>query len=85
MEMRFTKSFEREFIKLTRGNPVLKKKVYKQLGLVLKNPDHPSLRFHKLEGKEYWSISVDRSIRILVLIKSETIFVYHIGKHEDVY
>jgi len=85
MKIRLTRSFEREFAKLSKGNKNLKKKVVKQLTIVLQNPKHRSLRLHKLEGNSYWSISVDKSIRILIVFESETIVVYHIGKHEDMY
>ena len=84
-KLRLTQSFEREFGKATKGNTILKKKVIKQLELLVKTPKHPSLRLHKLEHEEYWSISVDRSIRILLIFESDKIYVYHIGKHEDVY
>lgn len=84
-KLRLTASFEREFIKITKGNTSLKKKVVKTLDLISKNPKHPSLRLHKLEGESYWSISVNMSIRILILFEDGAVYVYHIGKHEDVY
>lgn len=85
MELRFTQAFNREFKKITRGNVALKKRVIKQLQILLKNPKHPSLRLHKLEGIKYWSISISKSIRVLILFAKEAIYIYHIGKHEDVY
>jgi mRNA-degrading endonuclease YafQ of YafQ-DinJ toxin-antitoxin module len=85
LKLRLTASFEREFVKITKGNTPLKKKVIKTLDIVSQNPRHPSLRLHKLKGESYWSISVDMSVRILILFKNDAIYVYHIGKHEDVY
>lgn len=85
LRLHVTSSFEREFEKITKGNTILKKKVIKQLGLVVQNPKHPSLRLHKLESERYWSISIDKSIRVLVLFENDILYVYHIGKHEDVY
>lgn len=85
LRLRLTDSFEREFVKITKGNATLKKKVVKTLYLVTQNPKHPSLRLHKLEGENYWSISVNMSVRILVLFESDIVYTYHIGKHEDVY
>lgn len=85
MKIRLAGSFEREFVKVTKGNLPLKKQVLKQLEVVLKNPNHPSLRLHKLEGESYWSISINRSIRVLLLFEKDAVVVYHIGKHEDVY
>ena len=85
MELRLTASFKREYSKITRGNVSLKKKVFKQLRLLLENPRHPSLRLHKLQGEEWWSISIDMGIRVLVSFETDCIVVFHIGKHEDVY
>lgn len=85
MQLRFTKSFGLEYKKVVKGNDRLKAKIDKQLHILQENPAHPSLRLHKLSSQEYWSISIDRSIRILIIIKKEWIYVYHIGKHEDIY
>jgi mRNA-degrading endonuclease YafQ of YafQ-DinJ toxin-antitoxin module len=85
MNLRLTRSFEKEFRKVTLGNILLKKKVIKTLTLILNNPNHPSLRLHKLGKDKYWSVSVDKSIRILLIIEKDTISVFHLGKHEDVY
>lgn len=85
MELRFTKSFEREYKKIVKGNEVLQKKVRKQLAILKNNANHPSLRLHKLGSSKYWSISIDTSIRVLIILEKQWIYVYHIGKHEDVY
>ncbi|KKU83629.1 hypothetical protein A2973_02750 [Candidatus Gottesmanbacteria bacterium RIFCSPLOWO2_01_FULL_49_10] len=85
MELRFTTSFEAEHKKITRGNDPLKRKIKKQLRLLLANINHPSLRLHKLASGLFWSISIDKSVRALIIIEKEWIYVYHIGKHEDVY
>lgn len=85
MELRLTSSFDREYRKLRKGNPQLQKLVEKQLGQLQKNPQHPSLRLHKIRGAKYWSISVDMSLRMLVILEKNVIVVFSIGKHEDVY
>lgn len=85
MQLKFTRSFEKEFALVTRGNPTLKKKVSKKLEILLSNPKHPSLRLHKLTKDEFWSISIDESIRVLVYFHNDKIYIYHIGKHEEVY
>ena len=43
------------------------KKILKTVLLFQKNPFHPSLRLHQLEGKlkGYWSISIDLQYRII--------------------
>lgn len=85
MKLRFTKTFDTEYTKIIRGNSPLKQKIKKQLNLLLVNPNHPSLKLHKIQSSEYKSISVDKSIRILLIINKNCITVFHVGKHEDVY
>ena len=85
MELRFTTSFEAEYKKIIKGNAPLQKKIKKQLQLLRVDVNHPSLRLHKLAGGLFWSISIDKSIRVLIIIEKEWIAVYHVGKHEDVY
>jgi len=59
MKLRFSKSFEQEYIKITKGNSLLKLRIKKQFNQLIKNPKHPSLRLHKLKSYTYWSISID--------------------------
>lgn len=77
--------FDKELDKILKRNPVIAKKIYKTLGLLARNKSYPSLRLHKLTGCEDYSISVDMSIRIIIRIKGEDIFLLRIGKHEEVY
>lgn len=85
MELRFTTSFDAEYKKIIKGNDPLKRKIKKQLQLLQTNVNHPSLRLHKLAGGLCWSVSIDKSIRALIIIEKDWIAIYHIGKHEDVY
>lgn len=84
MKIRFSKSFDQEYQKLTKHNLSLQRKILKQLEILKRNPNHPSLRLHKLNSSVYWSIAIDKSIRILIIMK-EYIVLCHIGKHEDIY
>jgi mRNA-degrading endonuclease YafQ of YafQ-DinJ toxin-antitoxin module len=85
MKLRFTQSFAQHYKKITKGNNVLDKRIRKTMYLLRTDVSHPSLRLHKITTDRCWSVSVNRSIRILIQIKSDEICVYHIGKHEDVY
>ena len=85
MKLRLTKSFEAEYRKITRGNFQLQRKIKKQLVRLRQDLTHPSLRLHKLQSSPWWSASVDKSVRIFLIIDTDGIYVYHIGKHEDVY
>lgn len=77
--------FVRDIRKLEKGNSKLKERIRKQLYQLHINPAHPSLRFHKLEGKETYSVSVSMDIRIIFSLRGDTIYLLRIGSHEDVY
>jgi len=51
-----------------------------------KDPNHPSLRLHKLKGKidEYYSVSLNMKYRILLdfIIRKDVIILLDIGGHE---
>jgi addiction module RelE/StbE family toxin len=83
--LRLTHSFEKEYRQLTKRNKNLSQKFSKQVELVIANLQHPSLRLHKLVGLSYWSLSIDKSVRVLLLIESDTITFCHIGTHDQVY
>ena len=65
----------------------LKKKIRKQLGTLLKNPNHSSLKLHKLEGRFYtnWSISIQKDIRLMFTYVKDGILLLDIGSHDEVY
>ena len=65
------------------------KKYQKTILLLSQNPQHPSLRLHKLKGdmQEYHSVSIDIQYRIIcdfIIIDDEIILV-DIGTHDEVY
>jgi len=47
--------------------------------------NHPSLRLHKLAGRETYSVSVDMKIRILIQLDAGDIHLLRIGTHNEVY
>lgn len=80
-----SKKFIGEAQKLLKKNPPYGVKLEKALYLLRTNCKHPSLRLHKLSGTENYSISVDKSIRIILHFDGEEIFLLRIGTHDDVY
>lgn len=61
--------------------------IQKQLKLFQTNPKHQSLRRHKLSGKlqNRWSISINRSIRMVYIVLSEDeAYFIAIGTHDEV-
>ena len=82
----------REFVRnLQKLSPQVRKKVRKQLELLLQNFRYPSLHTEKLQGatfagKNVWSIRVDRNHRVLFIIHKEedAYYLIAVGKH-DIY
>lgn len=72
--------------KIKKKDSQLFKKIQKQLAIFKKNPQHRSLRLHKItrEVENVWSISIDRSIRMLY-IDEEAIYFFELGTHDEVY
>ena len=58
----------------------------KQFKLLKENPNHPSLRFEKLEGFDhYWSARVTRGYRAVATKDDEGFVWFLIGSHDFVY
>lgn len=77
--------FIRDLTKLEKRNAKLKLAIQKQLVHLQKNPVHPSLRLHKLAGKNIYSVSITMSLRLVFTQLGDTIYLLRIGSHENVY
>ena len=88
MKLRSSPDFDKELSKIKRSDPKLGQKVITKLKILETDPRHPSLRMHQLSGKRKneWSISVDKSIRILfLLLDNDEAYLSHVGTHDQVY
>ncbi len=88
MTIRYSREFERNLRKLKKANSSKLKLVLKKIRYFSENPNHPSLRFHRLSGglKEYFSFSVGANFRIIFSWKSEEeVLFYKLGTHDEVY
>lgn len=81
----FSVRFQKQLEKLVKSDPSLKSQTKKIVELMRANLKHPSLRLHKLSGEDYWSISVNRSIRIIAMWRDDKFYLLEIGTHEKVY
>jgi mRNA-degrading endonuclease YafQ of YafQ-DinJ toxin-antitoxin module len=85
----FTESYTRRAERFLKQHPSLVGVYEKALQLLELNPNHPSLRLHKLKGrlKELYSISVALSYRITLsfAIIEGAIVLIDIGAHDEVY
>lgn len=88
-ELLFTESYTRRAIRFLRKHPEIKGQYRKTLELLELNPQHPSLRLHKLRGvlTGLHSVSINIAYRITLqfTIQNHTILLVNIGSHEDVY
>ena len=85
----FTESYTRRAARFLKQHPNLFGVYEKTLQLLELNPDHPSLRLHKLKGrlKELHSVSVTFSHRITLsfALIDGAIVLIDIGAHDEVY
>lgn len=83
----FSDKFWLELHKIKNNNARLLRLIEKKIELFKENPRYPSLRNHKLEGRldNYWSLSVNRSIRLIYIIDDESYVFVDVGTHDQVY
>jgi len=84
-----TDGYRKKAIKFLKKHTELKKRYIKTLTVLQNDPYHPSLRLHKLQGKQrdYFSISINMSYRVVIdfVIENEEIIPIDIGSHDEVY
>ena len=80
MRIRFTKRYMTLSKKLP---PRIASIANRKIQLLLTNPQHPSLRLHKLRGyPNWWEISVTMKYRILFQIENDEYVLHRIGPHD---
>lgn len=79
--------FVKHFKKRILPYPKLVTKFEQRLQLLVTDPNNLLLRDHPLKGdkKEYRSFSVTGNIRVIYRIKNNTLRLYDIGTHSQVY
>lgn len=85
-QITFSPTFQKKLKVIKHKNSKLLKKIQKRITQFRDNPQHPSLRIHKLEGKlkDTFSLSVDMSTRIL-FIEDTCIYFFDVGSHDQIY
>ena len=84
---KFSTNVNRKLKEIQKRDASLYNKIQKQLYLFINNPRHTSLRLHKIkrqDGLNIWSISINRSFRMLYE-ESDFIYFFEIGTHDEVY
>ena len=80
MEILYTAKFKKQYKKLPQQ---VKKTAKKQLGLLLSNPDHPSINIKKMQDpREIWEGRISRSCRFTFQKTEDTYVLRAIGMHD---
>jgi hypothetical protein len=81
IESRTTRSFRAAFAALPEGVTTHARRAYQ---LFLKDPDHPSLRFKKIDKVEnVYSVRIGLGYRALGVLEGSTVVWFWIGSHAD--
>jgi len=85
MYIKYTDYFHKRYKKKLSKNQSLKKKVSKQIKLLLYNPTYPSLKVHKLSGKrkDQHSLWIEKNIRITFKVKDDYYLFTDIITHDE--
>ncbi len=88
-EIKFADGYEKRAIKFLKKHKDIYPQYEKTIELLQYDPQHPSLRLHKLKGKmsEFSSVSINMKYRIILdfMIVDDVIILVDIGSHDDVY
>lgn len=88
-EIIYTESYIKRARRFIKKHPDLLSQYEKTLKLLEINPEHPSLRLHKLRGKlsELYSVSINITYRICIdfIIEDDKIIPVDVGTHDEVY
>jgi len=88
-EILYTESYIKRARKFIKKHPDLRSQYEKTLKLLELNPEHPSLRLHKLQGKlsELYSVSINITYRICIdfIVEDDKIIPVDVGSHDEVY
>ena len=84
-----TQRYTKKLVKFLKKHPNVIPRYIKTIEILEVNPQHLSLRLHKLQGKlcEYYSISITMEYRVIIdfIIKDEEIIPIDIGTHDKIY
>jgi len=87
MGIEYSTPFNNSFKKIIIKRPDIVFAVIEKLLLLSKEPNHPSLKLHKLKERlnEFYAISIEYNLRITPEIESDLIRLLDIGTHDEVY
>lgn len=85
MTFQLTESFQKKAQKMIRKNPLLRKHFQKQFSLFQQNPPHPSLKFHKLQGKRstQYAMWVVGDLRAICRKEKDIFVFFELVTHDE--
>ena len=83
----FSPKFIKKLKGIVRTDRKLNQLIKKQLNLFKSSPKHHSLRLHKLRGNlsNTWSISVNKSFRLVYVEEGNSYYFFDLGFHDEIY
>ena len=80
-----TPKFLRHLKQKVKKKPSLETTIKTKLNLLLKHPEHPSLRHHKLKGRQVgqYSISIESNLRITFLKEKNNYILTDLITHDQ--
>lgn len=86
-KIEFSNFFKKSFKKTVSKNSEVAFAVMQKLFIMLQDVNHPSLKLHKLKGQlsNYYAISIEYDLRIILEIQGDKIVLIDIGSHDEVY
>ncbi len=87
MRIDLNNKLRRKLKKISKKNIQLYDTFLEKLELLRKDPEHSSLKIHKLSGKSggIYSFSVTYKVRVLFIFSDDGILLTDIGSHDEVY
>ena len=87
MKIEFSSPYRKAFKKLISKNPDIVFIVFNKLLVLSENINHPSLKLHKLKGelKDFYAISIESNLRLILELNDDGILLINIGTHDEVY
>lgn len=85
MNIHLTEYFQKKVRKLCQKDRHLAKQFTQQLALFQQNPQHPSLKLHKLQGKrsEQYAVWIKANLRALSIWEGDTIVFFDLITHDQ--
>lgn len=84
-EVVITDACNKQLKKLKQQQPHISPKIIQALDLLRTDPHHPSLKLHKLSGRNNWSVRITGNLRLILRWDHSYLFVIQVGTHDEVY